>query len=219
MKKTRVVLADDHQVLSDAIHCLLEPEYEVVGIFSDGEALVRGAAVLMPDVVLLDVSMPTMNGLTACGHLIKLYPKLNVIFLTMSQDLDTVSEAFRCGAVGYVLKTSAASELTTAIREVLRGRYFATPSLTEGMIGSFVQNFKKPKPQHDLTLRQKEVLQLLAEGYSMKQVAYKLDITPRTVAFHKYAMMDELGINSNAELISYYMKSGFEAFGPASARA
>lgn len=219
MKKTRVVIADDHQMLSDAVQCLLEPEYEVVGIFSNGEALVRGVEALQPDLVLLDVSMPSMNGLIACGHLLKMLPKLKVIFLTMNQDRDTVGEAFRCGAAGYVLKTSAASELTKAIREVLRGRYFATPSLTEGMLGSFVQNFKKPVQQHDLTLRQKEVLQLLAEGNSMKQVAYKLDITPRTVAFHKYAMMDELGINSNAELISYYMKSGFDAFQPASASA
>jgi DNA-binding NarL/FixJ family response regulator len=208
MSKTRVIIADDHQMLNDAIKNLLEPEYEVVGTFTDGESLVHDAAALSPDVALIDVSMPKMNGLIACGHLKKMLPRLKVIFLTMNQDLDTVGEAFRSGASGYVLKTSAVPELKTAIREVLRGGYFATPRLTEGVIGSFVQSFKKMKPQHFLTLRQKEVLQLLAEGYSMKQVANALDITPRTVAFHKYAIMEELGINSSAELISYFMRSG-----------
>ena len=203
MKKTRVIIADDHQILTDAIKNLLEPEYDVVGTFVDGEVLVKEASDLSPDVALLDVSMPTMNGLIACGHLKKMFPRIKVIFLTMNQDLETAGEAFRCGAAGYVLKTSAASELKSAIREVLRGGYFASPFLTEGMIGSFVQNLKQKKHLHDLTLRQKEVLQLLAEGYSMKQVAYKLNITPRTVAFHKYAMMDELGMHSSAELIAY----------------
>ena len=212
MKRTRVIIADDHQILTDAIKNLLEPEYEVVGTFTDGELLVKEAGQLSPDVALLDVSMPTMNGLIACGHLKKMFPRMKVIFLTMNQDLETAGEAFRSGAAGYVLKTSAASELKSAIREVLRGGYFASPFLTEGMIGSFVQNLKQRKHLHDLTLRQKEVLQLLAEGYSMKQVAHKLNITPRTVAFHKYAMMDELGMHSSAELIAYYMKSGVQSF-------
>ena len=212
MKRTRVIIADDHQILTDAIKNLLEPEYEVVGTFTDGELLVKEAGQLSPDVALLDVSMPTMNGLIACGHLKKMFPRMKVIFLTMNQDLETAGEAFRSGAAGYVLKTSAASELKSAIREVLRGGYFASPFLTEGMIGSFVQNLKQRKHLHDLTLRQKEVLQLLAEGYSMKQVAHKLNITPRTVAFHKYAMMVELGMHSSAELIAYYMKSGVQSF-------
>jgi DNA-binding NarL/FixJ family response regulator len=192
----------------DAIKNLLEPEYEVVGTFSDGESLVAAAAELNPDVAVLDVNMPTMNGLIATSRLKKLLPKLKVIFLTMNQDLDTAGEAFRNGASGYVLKTSAASELKAAMREVLRGGYFATPSLTEGMLGSFVQNFKRMKSPRDLTIRQKEVLQLLVEGRSMKQVAGVLKITPRTVAFHKYAMMEHLEIQSSAELISYAMKSG-----------
>jgi len=208
MKKVRVILADDHQLLTDAIKNLLEPEYEVVGTFSDGESLINKAAELCPDIAVLDVCMPTMNGLNACTHLKKLLPKIKVIFLTMDPDLDTAAEAFRNGASGYVLKTSAAIELKTALREVLRGGYFATASLTHGMIGSFVQNFKRRKSHHDLTLRQKEVLQLLAEGYSMKQVAHVLNITPRTVAFHKYTMMEHLEIYSNAELISYALKYG-----------
>jgi len=203
MKRTRIILADDHTMLMDAVRSLLEPEYEVVGTFPNGEELVRAAERLAPDVVILDVCMPTLNGLTACARLRALLPKVKIIFLTMNQDAETAGEAFRSGANGYVLKTSAASELVAAIREVLRGGYFATPGLTEGMIGSFVQNFKKMKPATCLTVRQKEVLQLLMEGRSMKQVACALNIAPRTVAFHKYSMMESLNISSSAELISY----------------
>jgi DNA-binding NarL/FixJ family response regulator len=206
MKKPRIIIADDHLLLIDAIKNLLEPEYEVVGTFADGESAVNGAATLQPDIVILDIAMPTMNGLNACAHLKKTQSKVKVIFMTMSADKELAAEAFCNGAAGYVLKTSAATELKLAIREVLRGGYFATPSLTEGMIGSFVQNFKRMKSPRNLTIRQKEVLQLLAEGYSMKQVARQLNITARTVAFHKYTMMEHLGINSSAELISYGIK-------------
>ncbi len=209
MKRTRIIIADDHILLMDAIKNLLEQEYDVVGTFTDGEAAIAGAETLKPDIVILDIAMPTMNGLNACAHLKKKLSKVKVIFMTMSHDKELAAEAFCNGASGYVLKTSAASELKTAIREVLRGGYFATPSLTEGMIGSFVQNFKKMKSPRDLTVRQKEVLQLLAEGYSMKQVARMLNITARTVAFHKYTMMEHLGITSSAELISYGIKHNF----------
>jgi DNA-binding NarL/FixJ family response regulator len=211
MKATRVVIADDHRLLAEAIKNLLEPEYEVVKIFTDGESLVQGAVTINPDIVLTDVSMPMMNGLNACSHLKKSLPKVKVIFLTVNSDMETAAEAFRNGASGYVLKTSAASELKAAMREVLHGGNFATPSLTDGMIGSFVQNFKKMKCPSDLTTRQKEVLQLLAEGFSMKQIARHLNITPRTVAFHKYTMMEHLGIYSSAELISYAVKCGLVA--------
>lgn len=207
MKRTKVILADDHLLITDAVKNLLEPEFEVVGTFANGEELVAAAVQLEPDVVVLDVCMPKMNGLSACSRLRTLLPKVKIIFLTMNQDAETAGEAFRSGANGYVLKTSAASELTVALREVIRGGYFATPSLTEGMIGSFVQNFKRMKPAHDLTARQKEVLQLLTEGRSMKQVANVLNITPRTVAFHKYSMMEQLKITSSAELISYALSS------------
>lgn len=207
MKRTRIILADDHLMLMDAVKSLPEPEYEVVGKYPDGDALVTAAVALSPDVVILDVGMPKLNGLIAAVRLKKALPKTKLIFLTMNQDAETAAEAFRAGASGYVLKTSAASELVTAIREVLRGGYFATPSLTEGMMGSFVQNFKRMKQPRDLTVRQKEVLQLLVEGRSMKQVANVLNITPRTVAFHKYSMMEHLDITSSAELISYAMTS------------
>lgn len=191
----------------DAVKNLLEPEYEVVGTFTDGDALVAAVASLTPDIVVLDIGMPCMNGLSACVRIKKLLPKAKQIFLTMNQDMETVGEAFRSGASGYVLKTSAATELVAAIKEVLRGGYFATSSLTEGIIGSFVQSFKRMKKPRDLTARQKEVLQLLVEGRSMKQVANALNITPRTVAFHKYAMMEHLNIQSSAELITFGITS------------
>jgi DNA-binding NarL/FixJ family response regulator len=207
MKRTRIVIADDHKLLVDALRNLLEPEYEVVGTFSEGDDLVAKAPSLEPDIVVLDVAMPVMNGLTACAHLKKQIRKVKIVFVTMDQDLETAGEAFRSGASAYVLKTSAASELTTAIREVLRGGYYASSVLIEGMTGSFVQNLKGITNTHKLTLRQKEVLQLLAEGYSMKQIASVLNITPRTVAFHKYSMMRQLEVDSSAELISYAAKT------------
>ena len=203
IKRARVILADDHVILTDAIRNFLEPQYDVVGTFADGEALVNAASGLAPDVVVLDIAMPRMNGLVAASRLKKLFPKVKIVFLTMNEDLDTVAEAFKSGASAVVLKTSAGSELLAAIREVLFGRYFATPSLTEGMVGSFVHNFKQMNRRTHLTERQKEVLHLLAEGYSMRDIADILHITMRTVAFHKYTMMEQLGIRSNAGLISY----------------
>ncbi len=208
MNRIRIVLADDHVLLLDTVRNLLEPHFDVVGTFSDGEALVAAAASLQPDVVILDLHMPKMNGFLACVKVKELLPKAKVVFLTMNQDLETAGQAFRSGASGYVLKTSAASELLAAIREVANGGYFAPASLTDGMLGSFVKNFKRMKSTPELTTRQKEVLQLLVEGMSMKQVANVLKITPRTVAFHKYSMMEQLKIRSSAELIAYAMSSG-----------
>lgn len=201
--KTRIVLVDDHRVLLDALRNLVEPEFEVVGLFEDCRSLLKQAAILQPDIAVLDIGMPLMNGLSAGKHLRQILPRTKLIFLTANEDLETAAEAFQIGASGYVLKASAGSDLIEAIREVARGGYYASPVLTEGMIGSFVRTFKQMKSPHKLTPRQKEVLKLLAEGFSMKEVALTLDITPRTVAFHKYTMMDQLNINSNAELMSF----------------
>jgi DNA-binding NarL/FixJ family response regulator len=206
MRKNRIILADDHKLLLDTIRNFIEPEFEVVGTFTNGQELVDGAQDLSPDVIILDVGMPIMNGLNAGSALKHQMPKVKLIYLTMNCDQDTISEAFRAGASGYVLKTSAASELVTAIREVLHGGYFATPELTDGVIGSFVQKFRRMEPRHALTLRQNQVLQLLVEGCSMKEISEILDITPRTVAFHKYTMMENLEMTSSAELIRYGMK-------------
>ena len=211
MKRARIILADDHTILLEAFKNLLEPEFEVVGTFSDGLALVKAASGLRPDVVVLDIGMPTMNGLSAGQRLKREIPATKLIYLTMNQDPDLAAEAFRLGASAYLVKTSAVSELVRAIRDALLGRSYVTPSMTEGMVGSFVQNFKRRKPQHQLTLRQKEVLQLLAEGRSMKEAAFTLNVTPRTVAFHKYAIMEQLHVKTNAELIQYAIRNALVA--------
>jgi DNA-binding NarL/FixJ family response regulator len=207
MKRPRVILADDHVLVLDALKNLLEPEFEIVGKFYDGHTLVEQAQKLNPNVVVLDIGMPTMNGLNAGQRLKKLMPTVKLIYLTMNQDPDLAAEAFRLGASGFVVKSAAASELLQALREVVRGGAYVTPLLTKGMVGSFIQNLKRRKSTNSLTLRQKEVLQLLAEGRSMKEAAFILNVSPRTVAFHKYTMMEHLQIKSSAQLIEYAMKS------------
>jgi DNA-binding NarL/FixJ family response regulator len=199
-------LADDHALLLDTLTTLLEPEFEVVGTFGEGHSLVEAAQALDPDLIVLDVAMPNMNGLNAGQRLKQILPAVKLIYLTMNQDPDMASEAFRLGAAGYVLKQSAASELVKAIRQALRGGSYVSPLFTKDMVGSFIQNLKQRKRPRELTLRQKEVLQLLAEGRSMKQVAFILNVTPRTVAFHKYAMMEQLQLKTSAELIQYALK-------------
>ena len=211
MKRPRVILADDHTLILDALKSLLEPEFEVVGMFADGRALMEGAAALNPNVIVLDIGMPMMNGLNAGERLKQAMPLVKLVYLTMNHDPDMAGEAFRLGASAYLLKNSAAAELQNAIREVVRGGYYVTPLMTKGMDGSFVQNFKRRKSTNSLTLRQKEVLQLLAEGRSMKEVAFVLKVSPRTVAFHKYTMMEHLHIRSSAELIEYAMRSAIVA--------
>ena len=210
MKRTRIILADDHILILDAIKKMLEPEFEVVGTFADGLALLQGAQKLDPDVVVLDVHMPQMNGLNAGQRLKQLMPKIKLVYLTMSLDQDLAAEAFRLGASGYLVKSSAASELVQAIRETSRGRSYVTPLMTKDMVGSFIQNIKRKK-NAELTLRQKEVLQLLAEGRSMKEVAFMLKVTPRTIAFHKYTMMEHLRLRTSAELIQFAVKSSIMA--------
>ena len=211
MKRPRVILADDHTLILDALKSLLEPEFEVVGLFADGRALMEGAVALNPNVIVLDIGMPMMNGLNAGQRLKQAMPLVKLVYLTMNHDPDMAGEAFRLGASAYLLKNSAATELQNAIREVVRGGYYVTPLMTKGMDGSFIQNFKRRKSTNALTLRQKEVLQLLAEGRSMKEVAFVLKVSPRTVAFHKYTMMEHLQIRSSAELIEYAMRSAIVA--------
>ncbi len=211
MKRPRVILADDHALLLDAVKNLIEPEFEVVGTFTDGLSLVENASELNPTVIVLDIAMPLMNGLSAGQALKQKLPLVKLVYLTMNQDPDLAGEAFRIGASAFLLKHSAGSELLRALREVARGGYYVTPLMTKDMDGSFVQNLKQRKSKSPLTLRQREVLQLLAEGRSMKQVAFVLKVSPRTVAFHKYTIMDHLHIKSNAQLIEYAMKTALVA--------
>ena len=204
MRAPRVLLADDHALLLGAFEKLLAGECEIVGQASDGRALVAAADVLKPDVIVLDIAMPLLNGLEAGRQIKRKLPEVRLVFLTMNEDPELAAEAFRSGASAYLLKRSAASELTTAIREVMNGRSYVTPLVTGGMVDSLLK--VKDTGDADLTSRQREVLQLLAEGHSMKEVASLLDLTPRTVAFHKYEMMKRLNVNSTAELIQYAVK-------------
>jgi DNA-binding NarL/FixJ family response regulator len=206
MRRPRVILADDHPLVMDALKNLLEPEFEIVGTFSDGHALVEGAMQLNPNVVVLDISMPTMNGLNAGQRLKRLMPSVKLVYLTMNQDQDVAREAFQLGASAYLLKTSSPSELLAALNTVVRGGFHVAPTLTKGIVGPVIQNLRDEKKKEHLTLRQKEVLQLLAEGHSMKGAAFILNVSPRTVAYHKYTMMDHLSIRSSAELIEYAIK-------------
>jgi DNA-binding NarL/FixJ family response regulator len=206
LKRPRIILADDHRLLLDTIRKLLEPEFDVVGTFSDGLSLVEGASKLDPDLIVLDIGMPLLNGLSAGQQLKQQLPKVKLFYLTMNLETDMAAEAFRIGASGYSVKNSAATELVDAIRLVLRGGRYLTPLLINNTDPSFFQKLKQKKSPDELTLRQKEVLQLLAEGYSMKEVAYKLHVTPRTVAFHKYSMMEHLRVHSTAELIQFALK-------------
>src|SRR3954467_11087400 len=192
MKRPRVLLADDHRLLREAFAQLLEPGCDVVGAVADGRALVASAQELRPDIVVLDIAMPLLNGLDAARQLRELMPEIRVIFLTVSEDPDLAAEAFRAGASGYRLKNSAVSELFNAIQEVSQGRSYVTPLATQGLVGSLIRDPEPARGTERLTTRQREVLQLLAEGRTMKEIAHILAITPRTVAFHKYRMMEDL---------------------------
>lgn len=203
MTRPRVLLADDHTLFAQACQKLLEPEFEVLGIFADGRALLKKAPALKPDAIVLDIGMPVLNGLDACRQLKTLLPHVKLIFLTMYQDPDMATEAIRAGASAYLLKTSAASELIKAIHEALRGRSFVTPAVSRKMEDSFIRDPEGTHHSKELTPRQREVLQLLAEGRPMKEAAYILEVSTRTIAFHKYRIMEQLGLKSSAELIQF----------------
>jgi len=208
MGATRVVIVDDHTLLTEAFRRLLEPECQVVGVYDDPRAFLRDVGQLRPDVAVLDISMPSLNGLDAARELRRLVPSTRIVFLTMNEDPDLAAEAFRLGASGYLLKRSAASELPSAVREVMSHHYYITPLLTRDLVGSFVHPNESRKPLHQLTPRQREVLQLLAEGRSMKEAAGVLNVSPRTIAFHKYRMMEQLGVQSTAALIQFAVREG-----------
>ncbi len=205
MAKPRVLLADDHALLLGAYEKLLAGECEIVGNVGDGRALVAAAEALKPDLIILDISMPLLNGLEAARQIKRAQRDVKLVFVTMNEDPGLAAEAFRAGANAYLLKSSAWAELLTAIREVLRGRSYVTPLVTNDLVGSLM-NQEEHKTADELTSRQREVLQLLAEGHSMKEVARLLNLTPRTVAFHKYRMMEQLNVKSTAELIQYAVR-------------
>lgn len=212
MKRARVLLADDHKIVAAGLKGILEPEFELVGTVQDGRALLKAARELRPDVIVVDISMPLLNGIEAVRQLKNANDRAKVVFLTMHPDVTYASRAFEAGASGYVLKHSAPTELVTAIREALKGRTYVTPMIAGELMRSYQDGSGKRKdPIRTLTPRQREVLQLLAEGHSAKDAAAILGISPRTAEFHKYRMMRELGIRTNAELMQYAIKHGVVA--------
>lgn len=204
--RARVLLADDHLMLVEALKKVLEAEYEVVGSVGDGLALLKAAEKLRPDVVVLDIAMPLMNGLDAGRQLQHDMPAVKLVFLTMNEDPYLVGEAFHAGASAYLLKQGAALELTKAISDVLKGRIYVTPCVAGGLANISLLDPEAREHAPQPTPRQRQVIQLLAEGRSMKETADLLNITMRTVASHKYRVMELLQIKTSAELIRYAVK-------------
>jgi len=206
MTKPRVLLADDHRMVAEGLKGLLVEEFELVGIVEDGRALVAAARKLRPDVIVADISMPQMNGLDALAHLKRDNPAVRVVFLTMHRDAAYARRALEAGASGFVLKHSAPAELVLAVRAALQGRTFITPDLAAEVFHTAKD--KDADPLATLTPRQREILQFLAEGKSAKVIAAALGLSARTVEFHKYALMDVLGMENSAELIRFAVKHG-----------
>lgn len=209
MKKTRVLLADDHKIVLEGLKNLLAGEFEVVGSVEDGRALVDQAAALHPDVIVADISMPQLNGIEAVRRIKKNDPNIKVVFLTMHPDSTYAANAFDAGASGFVLKHSAPSELIAAIHETMKGRTYVTPLIA----GDLIRTYRRGASAEDdlpkeLSPRQREILQHLAEGKSAKEIASILNISTRTVEFHKYKMMDQLHIKTSAELVQYAIRHG-----------
>jgi DNA-binding NarL/FixJ family response regulator len=209
MKKPRILLADDHQIMLEGLKSLLGGEYEVVGSVEDGRALVEQAALLHPDVIVADISMPRLNGIEAARQIKKTDQNIKIVFLTMHLDATYAANAFEAGASGFVLKHSAPSELTTAIQDVMKGQTYVTPLIAGDLIRTYREgDLPKKDLVKKISPRQREILQLLAEGKSSKEIASILNISARTVEFHKYRMMEQLNIKTSAELVQYAVKHG-----------
>lgn len=209
MNRPRVLLADDHRMVAEGLKTLLKPEFDLLDVVEDGRALVDAAKRLWPDVIITDITMPNLNGLDALAQLKKDNPSVKVVFLTMHHEVAYARRALDAGASGFVLKHSAPAELVMAIRAALQGKTFITPALAGELMQSLRQGARQPKdPVASLTPRQREILQLLVEGKSAKEIAATLGISARTVEFHKYHMMESLGIEHSAELILFAIKNG-----------
>jgi DNA-binding NarL/FixJ family response regulator len=211
-KRPRVLLADDHRIVAEGLKSLLTPEFELVGVVEDGRALIEAAKKLRPDVIVADITMPHLNGIDALAQLKQHDERVRVVFLTMHQDVAYARRALDAGALGYVLKHSAPAELIAAIRAVLDGKTYVTPALA----GELLQDMKREPdkasdPVASLTPRQRQILQLVAEGRSAKEIGKTLAISARTVEFHKYQMMETLGLYTNAELVHFAIKHGIVA--------
>lgn len=209
MTKARILLADDHTMFVEALQKILEPEFQLVGSVGDGRALLEAAPRLHPDVILLDLSMPLLNGIDAAQQLCRLIPDVKVVFLSMHGDPTYVTEAFRAGASGYVLKRATATELIHAIRTALRGQLYVSPLLAKGVLDPLLHQRTSPaSAQATLTLRQREVLQLVAEGRSLKDIAEILCVSVKTVEFHRTRIAKQLGLHTTADLTKYAVTHG-----------
>ena len=207
-KRSRILIADDHTLIAELCKRLLETDFDVIGTVSDGRSMVRAASELKPDVIVVDVAMPILNGLDAGQQVKEMLPGVKLVYLTMNPDAAVAAEAFERGASGYLLKTCAAAEMVIAVREVLRGKSYLSKTLSQDTINCLRWSNKKLINEDErLTHRQREVLQLLAEGKVMKEVGDTLHMTTRTVAYHKYRMMEVLGAKSNAELVKYAVRN------------
>jgi DNA-binding NarL/FixJ family response regulator len=212
VKRPRVLLADDHRMVAEGLRGILEEEFELAGIVEDGRALLEAADQMHPDVIVADITMPHLNGLDALPTLRKKHPRTKVVFLTQHQDAAYARRALEAGASGFVVKHAAPAELVMAIRAALEDDTFISPSLAGEVLRSIRRNPDTAEdPASSLTPRQREVLQLLAEGRSAKEVAATLEISPRTVEFHKYQMMETLKIRTSAELVHFAVKHGLVA--------
>jgi DNA-binding NarL/FixJ family response regulator len=212
MSRPRVLLADDHRMVAEALRSLLEEEFELLGVVEDGRQLVETAQRVRPDVIVADITMPHLNGIDALTQLRRDNPDVRVVFLTMHKDAAYARRALDAGARGYVLKHSAPAELVLAVRAALDGKTFITPTLAGEVFHDMkVSPAHLPDPVAALTPRQREILQLFAEGFSTKEIASRLDISTRTVEFHKYQLMDSLKLQSSAELIHFAIKNGIVA--------
>jgi DNA-binding NarL/FixJ family response regulator len=207
MKTPRILVADDHVLVAEAITSMLVPAHDVVGTVSDGRSLLDAASTLKPDLIIVDIGMPLLNGIDATRQLKRLLPRVKIIIVTMNEDSNLVAEAFGAGASGYLLKHSASKELLFAIQEVLKGGSYLSPRITSGAVDAMLRSGTvKSEGAYELTQRQREVIQLLAEGRSMKEIADILTISLRTVAAHKYRVMELLKITTNAELYRYAVR-------------
>jgi len=209
MTKPRLLIADDHKIFGEGLKRLLKEDFDIAGVVADGRELVAASEKLRPDVIVADISMPMLNGIEAVIQIKKVHPEIKIVFLTMHPDAAYAVSAFKAGASGYVLKHSAPDELVTAIREALKGRTYATPLIAGKLLHSYQSGAHSGTDAAlSLTSRQREVLQLLAEGRSAKEIAAILNISTKTVEYHKYRMMEDLGINTAAELVRYAVKQG-----------
>lgn len=207
MSRRTVLLADDHPIVVQGLRSVLADEFEIVGTVKDGRALLAAAEQFKPEVIVADISMPLLNGLEAVRQLKKDKSQAKVIFLTVHADADVAVAAFEAGASGYVVKESAGEELISAIHSVLDGRLYVSPTIEKDVLRTFMATAHQPKRRSvELTPRQREVLQLVAEGRTMKEIASILNVSSRTVESHKYAMMEQLGVETTADLIRYAIK-------------